>query len=1810
VALAALAGAERAAAQGNGAPTVQPIVIAGAPPTTGRALSDAAPCAGTGDPAVDSFGQPANDNFSSAAPLDGTEGALTGTLVGATVEDGSATQDETVNIVGDGVFIPALNYGIGAPTRSVWYCWTAPANGDFYFDTKGSPAPYEGHEDPDFMFALRALTHHADDATDRPPIVSVYTGSDWDHLQLALQPSNRGDFDAEPTAWANAHTADRTDWWTLAGFAGTQGTTYYIVVENNPGQIPDEGEFALNWQSHVIDPNDVDGDGVPNAQDNCPSVANADQKDVFPYPGGDRTGDACETGKLQIVNDGSHAVHAYDFDVCTHRVASCTPLDDPTTCHPATCTYVPPCPPGGTCMYDVTSPTFFATSRHEDAAGWIEGTFGNWVGPRANYFPGPFANIAYWPTSHWITDTSFIEGDGSTNPCYTPLEIGPAPQFWRLYEYTLDPQVVNGCFNNGYEPAQTIRFTDHPQPADPQLVIDNRAAHGRTIVANPEGGPGLACANGQRCTFPESELNTTDTKGLQVFETFHADPAPTDSLLWSATYDGSTTVLTVTGGGSLPPPPNPPVVVGTGPCHGDTGRKLAICHEDLETALDPVNLFSGAFVTSTVDARLAAAAQPFVFGRSYDSSSDATGELGPGWSDAYSTKLEVQPNGDVELVSPDVTTTFVQESPGVYYAPKGMLVDLTATPTGYELRFSDGLRYIFDGSGRLTQEVDRNGQGVTIAYGADGLRSTLTDSGGRVVSFDHDAAGLLTRLTLPGGRSVGYGYTDGRLTSVTDLRGGVTHYSYDSGGRLERIVDQNGHAVITNTYDDEGRVTGQVDALGNHSSFTWDPNTLTATTTDARGGVWTDVYDDSGRETQRTDPLGDATAFAYDDEDDLTSITNAAGDTVNMSYDDDHNLRSMSYPDGSSPYSDYNAFSEPTSTIDGNGLGSSFSYDAQGNLLQASRPDGTGTTFAYDSSGRVLSVTDPLGHATTFGYDGAGDVVSVTMPRGGVTSLGYDASGRITSLVDARGNVAGGDPDAHRTSLAYDDADHVTSVTDPLGDRTAMTYDAVGNLLTRTDADGHTTRYAYDAANRLTRVIAPDGATTVYTYDAIGDLTSRTDADGHTTAYSYDADGRLVGLLTPLGRRWTFAYDAIGDHVLTTTPSGGTIGYGYDTMGQPVSVTYSDGTPSVSYTYDLDGNVTSMTDGAGTVSYSYDAVGRLNSVTRGSDSISYAYDAADHVTGRYYADGSQVLYTYTPDGQVKTVAAGGRKTHYRYNKADELTDTVLPNGVSEVRGYDAAGRVLHVRDEDGAGNVLFKNVYTYDANGNPLTHATLDGKTSFGYDVDNRLADVCFLAAGCSAPTDPAIRFGYDAVGNRVSETRPSGTTTYSYDAGDELTHVTGPFGATSYGYDVNGNETSAGGWNYAYDLANRLTSASRGTSSIDYSYDGDGNQVSQTADGETTSLLWDPNFAAPQLASLTDATGTRSYVYGNQRVSTTTTAGTEFYATDAIGSAVGTTDAGGTVAASRSYEPFGADNTEVKGKASQEKVVPVAECVDVDTTAGTFTAHFGYVNPNAYPVSLPVGAKNKIDPAPKDRGQPTVFAPGTSDGAFAVTAPAAVTLTWTLNGKTVTASAASPGCAPASAPADPIGFAGELQDPATGLYDLRARQYDTQTGRFLGTDPLPAAVMDPLIAAYVYADDLPTALVDPTGMGAGHDNTCGSLFCWVNKTVVGQCVFGVATGALTVIPGADVGLAEYAAAGAKGCAVRAYARFVTERGHPLVGELVNVGYDVVGMAETRDEIAAAQAVGDVARVAKLQALLAAEAATAGDDVDTAPYYH
>ena len=80
--------------------------------------------------------------------------------------------------------------------------------------------------------------------------------------------------------------------------------------------------------------------------------------------------------------------------------------------------------------------------------------------------------------------------------------------------------------------------------------------------------------------------------------------------------------------------------------------------------------------------------------------------------------------------------------------------------------------------------------------------------------------------------------------------------------------------------------------------------------------------------------------------------------------------------------------------------------------------------------------------------------------------------------------------------------------------------------------------------------------------------------------------------------------------------------------------------------------------------------------------------------------------------------------------------------------------------------------------------------------------------------------------------------------------------------------------------------------------------------------------------------------------------------------------------------------------------VVPSLHCVSL-TVPGHPIAFFGYDNQNTKAVKIPIGTANHFSPTvsgTKDRGQPTTFAPGVHNDAFAVSFTSA-TLAWTLTG-------------------------------------------------------------------------------------------------------------------------------------------------------------------------------------------------------------------
>ena len=71
------------------------------------------------------------------------------------------------------------------------------------------------------------------------------------------------------------------------------------------------------------------------------------------------------------------------------------------------------------------------------------------------------------------------------------------------------------------------------------------------------------------------------------------------------------------------------------------------------------------------------------------------------------------------------------------------------------------------------------------------------------------------------------------------------------------------------------------------------------------------------------------------------------------------------------------------------------------------------------------------------------------------------------------------------------------------------------------------------------------------------------------------------------------------------------------------------------------------------------------------------------------------------------------------------------------------------------------------------------------------------------------------------------------------------------------------------------------------------------------------------------------------------------------------------------------------------------------------------------------------------------------------------------------------------------IGFAGQYLESATGLYDMRARDYSSATGRFTANDPVAVPMGMPYVAGYSYAFNNPLTGTDASG---NWSSNCGAF--------------------------------------------------------------------------------------------------------------------
>ena len=618
--------------------------------------------------------------------------------------------------------------------------------------------------------------------------------------------------------------------------------------------------------------------------------------------------------------------------------------------------------------------------------------------------------------------------------------------------------------------------------------------------------------------------------------------------------------------------------------------------------------------------------------------------------------------------------------------PIGRTVSYTYTSAGYLATFTNVLggvtTYQYDSQGRVTQITDPHGAVTRNTYDSNGrVASQVLPSGGTMI-FSYTLVNSLvptspvtqTAVTDPVGNVTTYRFnTQGFVVGVTDATGQVRTITRQLGTNQMLALQGTGICPVcgntaagdmTFTYDANGNILTQTDALGDTTTFTYDPvhSNLTSVT-DPTGNMAQKLYDAHGNVTGIIDARGNTTMFTGNATGLTASVQDPLGGTTTFTYDSVGNVVSLTNQLGQKTQFSYDGVSRPIAALDPLGRTSTTTYNADDSMIASVDANGNTTQFAYDNAGLRLSVTDPRGGQTVFGYDAAGRAVSITDPLQRTTNYVYDANGNLVHWTNRRGQTA---------TFKYDALNRI--VTETYVDATVnRTYDSSGRVVQVVDSQSGTFSMTYDLAGRLVKVVSPNGAIS-YTRDAAGRVTSRQIVGQPAVNYAYDSNGNLTG--ASLGSTSiTRTFDP-RDLLLTNTRSNGASGsYSFDSVGRLLTMAEQ-----------VSGNAIFSR------SFAYDAAGQLvsNSADTGpalsTAAAAGAFDAANEI-----ATLGGTTYTSDADGnRLSEATAAGATTRYTWDARGRLQAISAPGGVISTFVYDYEGNMIQSRVTSASQDTLQK----------------------------------------------------------------------------------------------------------------------------------------------------------------------------------------------------------------------------------------------------------------------------------------------------------------------------------------------------------------------------------------------------------------------------------------------------------------------------------------------------------------------------------------
>lgn len=1059
----------------------------------------------------------------------------------------------------------------------------------------------------------------------------------------------------------------------------------------------------------------------------------------------------------------------------------------------------------------------------------------------------------------------------------------------------------------------------------------------------------------------------------------------------------------------------------------------------------------------------------------------------------------------------------------------------------------------YNSQGLMSQVADWTGRKVQYGYDAQGNLTSVTDPKGGITRYQYDLNNKLSKIINRLGQTVVENtYTpESKLASQKDVNGVVVNFTYDEAARTVNAVDSQARSGKL-VYDTKARVVESRDALNYPIAYTYGNEFSPLTVTDKKGYKTTYTYDSNGNTTSMTLPIGKKityqynssnfiskildgrygsstknTTFSYDAKNNPTQI-DEAGRIVKYAYDQFGGTASFTDPSNKKTTYTRNNFGQPLMVVDPLGNSTTYEYDSLARIVKLTDSEGKNQTSSYDVNNNLLSTNDGLG-IHSFVYDAENRLTKSTTPTNAVTEYGYNASGNLTSIKDALLSTTSYVYDGYSnlisqtsalnqtTTHEYNVLNQKTKSTTPLAKATNWEYDQNGNITKRTDANGKQVTYTYDNLNRLTKIIYPDSTSVTYTYDNRSNLTKVTNQNGSTT-FTYDIFDRLTKVTNPNGRSISYTFDSSDNITKITYPDNKSVNYTYDANNRMNTIADWNGN-STSYAYLTNGllSTKTLTNGIkGT--YTYDIAGRLIGITydKNNDTLakfSYQRNNQGDITrsteeGAFFETLTPTptpistpnptptpvvaTPTPTPTGSLPTptptptsipaptpTGTGGTA------KPDLVVTNITLSNPNPTAGdnFDITATVKNIGTATAGGILTYmKEGFYYDLVSEPTTSTSYDDTENYlgsilpgqSITVTETLTD--FATSGPHNIWVLADRTGAVSESNefnnalRLDLSVALGETVFRRIANlSPLPFVKNLFiPKKAYAQTVLPQYITT----YSYDPLSRITSASYSDKTYSYTYDKIDNRLTQTVSGATTSYSYNSDSQLTQYGtttvgydnngntiSKTAAAGNKTFIYDlEDRLTSYASGTTTTYQYDGLGE--------------RIQKTTGSTTTRYVSDISQELSRVLVETNSSNTIYNWYLYGLDLISQGSS------GASSRLYPLSDGLGN--------------------IRFVTNYAGSEVKRYDYDPfGNVRFSSGANSINYEFESQqlDPESGMYYLRARYYDPETGRFITKDPINGDLDRPQTQnPYTYALDNPNTYSDPTGKTADNYTIYGGF--------------------------------------------------------------------------------------------------------------------